>query len=56
MSYFAWGKKVTGWASINIYEWITHKPTNKTLDALRQEKMREIEEQSVKSAVGTDNV
>jgi hypothetical protein len=56
MSYFAWGKKVTGWASINIYEWITHKPTNKTLDALRQEKMREIEEQSVESAVGTDNV
>jgi len=47
MTFNAWGQKVTGWSAINIYEWAIKEmddpKTNNTLDALRKEKVREIE-------------
>jgi hypothetical protein len=45
MTYFAWGKKITGWTSINIYEWILHLPSALTLDALRRNKAEDIEQE-----------
>lgn len=42
MKYNDWGQKLTGWSSINIYEWTVHEPTNKTLDTLRREKLEEL--------------
>jgi len=39
MKYNDWGRKVTGWSSINIYEWTCHGPTKRILDALRREKV-----------------
>lgn len=44
MTFNAWGQKVTGWSAINIYEWAVDTKTNKTLDALRREKVQEIEQ------------
>jgi hypothetical protein len=38
-----WGQSVTGWSAINIYEWAIHTKTGKTLDALRREKIEELE-------------
>jgi hypothetical protein len=38
-----WGKSVTGWSAINIYEWTIDKKTGKTLDALRRQKLAELE-------------
>ncbi|HSF75696.1 MAG TPA: hypothetical protein VLA84_18015 [Microcoleus sp.] len=43
ISYNNWGKKVTGWSSINIYEWAVLSSTNRTLHELRKEKMAELE-------------
>lgn len=34
-----WGADVTGWSAINVYAWVVHEPTGKTLDALRREMM-----------------
>jgi hypothetical protein len=47
MSYNQWGQKVTGWSSINIYEWTVIPEKDKTLDELRTEKMEELESQEV---------
>jgi hypothetical protein len=44
MTFNAWGKAVTGWSAINIYEWTIHKKTGKTLDALRRQKLAELED------------
>jgi len=41
MSYNDWGQKVTGWSSIDIYEWAIKKDVNKSLDELRMEKYNE---------------
>lgn len=41
--YINWGKKVTRWSSINIYEWAEHVEKNKTLAELRREKLEELE-------------
>lgn len=41
MSYNAWGQSVTGWSSINIYDWAVHESTKKTLDEMRQEKLQQ---------------
>jgi hypothetical protein len=38
-----WGKSVTGWSAINIYEWTIDKKSGKTLDALRRQKLTELE-------------
>lgn len=43
ISYNNWGKKVTGWSSINIYEWALLSSIKKTLYELRTEKMAELE-------------
>jgi hypothetical protein len=43
ISYNNWGKKVTGWSSINIYEWAMLSSIKKTLQELRTEKMAELE-------------
>lgn len=43
ISYNSWGKKVTGWSSINIYEWAVLSSIKKTLQELRMEKMAELE-------------
>jgi hypothetical protein len=43
MSFNDWGQSVTGWSAINIYEWTIHEKTGKTLDALRREKIDELE-------------
>ncbi|MEG4028169.1 MULTISPECIES: hypothetical protein [unclassified Microcoleus] len=43
ISYNNWGKKVTGWSSINIYEWARLSSIKKTLHELRMEKMAELE-------------
>lgn len=45
MKYNEWGKKLTSWSAINIYEWTIHKPTNKTLDTLRRDKLEELSEE-----------
>jgi hypothetical protein len=37
MSLLGFGKIVSGWGAVNIYEWMIHGPTNKLLDQLRQE-------------------
>lgn len=47
MSYNSWGKKVTGWSAVNIYEWTVYKPTGQTLDELRQNKQEEIEQELI---------
>jgi len=41
MSYNAWGQSVTGWSSINIYDWAVDEKSGKTLDQLRQEKLQQ---------------
>ena len=41
ISYNQWGQEVTGWASINIYEWAVQESTNKTLGKLRREKLEQ---------------
>jgi hypothetical protein len=46
LTYNQWGRKVTGWSSICIYEWAIHKETGKTLDVLRRKKMKQIESES----------
>jgi hypothetical protein len=38
-----WGKSVTGWSAINIYEWTIDKKSGKTLDALRRQKLADLE-------------
>lgn len=43
ISYNNWGKKVTGWSSISIYEWAVLSSTNRSLHELRKEKMAELE-------------
>lgn len=43
MSYNQWGQKITGWSSINVYEWTLVIEKGKTLHELRMEKMDEIE-------------
>ena len=35
MTFNEWGKKLTGWSSICIYDWAVHSKTNKTLSDLR---------------------
>lgn len=42
MTYNNWGKKIKRWSAINIYEWVIHQPTNKTLHTLRREKLEEL--------------
>ena len=42
LSYNEWGKKVTGWSVINIYEWTLLEKNNKSLDQLRSEKLQEL--------------
>lgn len=48
-TYYEWGKQVTGWSAINIYEWAIRDDTGKTLDELRREKMAELEEEALQS-------
>jgi hypothetical protein len=43
MPYNDWGKQVTGWSTINIYEWTIHEQSGKSLDTLRREKLAELE-------------
>jgi hypothetical protein len=43
IEYNKWGQEVTGWSSINIYERTVHRPSMKTLDSLRREKVASIQ-------------
>lgn len=43
MSYNNWGQEVTGWSTINIYEWAILISQNKTLHELRAARMEEME-------------
>ncbi|WP_456382826.1 hypothetical protein [Hydrogenimonas sp.] len=38
-----WGQMLKGWSSINIYRWSILEERDKTLDELRQEKIKELE-------------
>lgn len=44
LTFNQWGKKVTGWSAINVYEWTMIKGGTETLDQLRRERMKEDEE------------
>ena len=44
IKYNDWGKEITGWSTINIYEWAVHEKSDKTLDTLRGEKLDELEQ------------
>lgn len=44
IKYNDWGQQITGWSAINIYEWTVHEKSGKTLDALRREKLDELEQ------------
>jgi hypothetical protein len=46
IKYNDWGQNITGWSSINIYEWTILTRENKTLDELRREKMEILENES----------
>jgi hypothetical protein len=37
MSLLAFGKAMSGWGAVNIYEWVIHGPTKKLLEQLRQD-------------------
>lgn len=41
--YNTWGQRVTGWSTINIYDWAIATGQDKTLAQLRAEKMAEME-------------
>jgi len=47
MKYNSWGKTVTGWSSICIYEWAIKISENKTLEDLRMKKYLEIKENKI---------
>jgi hypothetical protein len=49
ISYNNWGKKVTGWSSINIYQYAVLSSLKKTLHELRMEKMAELEAKASQS-------
>jgi hypothetical protein len=42
LSYYEWGKNVTGWSAMSVYEWIIVEGQTKTLHELRMEKMEEL--------------
>lgn len=42
MSYNEWGKRVTGWSAMSVYEWIVISGQTKTLHELRLEKLEEL--------------
>jgi hypothetical protein len=44
--YNEWGREVTGWSSVNIYDWAVDVKTGKTLGELRTERLRQMEESS----------
>lgn len=44
LTYNAWGQQVKGWSSINIYDWAVDKKTGKTLGALRNEKLQQLDQ------------
>lgn len=46
MKYNDWGQNVTGWSSINIYDWTVLIEKNETLSDLRAEKMAELEQKT----------
>ena len=52
MSYNNWGQKVTGWSTINIYEWAVLASSDKTLHELRAAKMEELEKERSEIGVG----
>jgi hypothetical protein len=49
MTYNDWGQQVTGWSSINIYEWSYLVSSDKSLDESRREKMEALAGQPVES-------
>ena len=42
MSYNQFGCKITGWKAIQVYAWAKVNDSNKTLDELRKERMKEL--------------
>ena len=51
ITYNNWGQKVTGWSSINIYEWAVLISSDKTLHELRAAKMEELQKVEVDDGV-----
>ncbi len=47
MTFNDWGTTVTGWSSICIYQWAKLKDGSQTLDALRQEKIQQMENKNM---------
>ncbi len=45
MTYNQWGKKVTGWSAMSVYEWIVVEGQTETLHQLRLEKMKQEDKQ-----------
>jgi hypothetical protein len=49
MTYYEWGKRVTGWSAINVYEWAIRHDAGKTLDELRREKMAQLAQAAIQT-------
>ena len=54
ISFNKWGQMVTGWPSINIYDWAMKKGSGKTLAKLREERMAENARGENERAVGEE--
>jgi hypothetical protein len=44
MTYNEWGKTVTGWSAMSVYEWIVVEGQSKTLHEMRLEKLNELDQ------------
>lgn len=54
LTFNEWGRAVTKWSAINIYEWTVDATTGKTLDVLRREKLAELAQEELASDTNMD--
>jgi len=45
MSLLAFGKKLSGWGAVNVYDWMVHEPTGKLIGELREQLEADLEAQ-----------
>lgn len=45
-----WAREMSGWSSVNIYEWLLHKPTGRRLDEIRMDLEEELEARDAEDA------
>jgi hypothetical protein len=50
VSLLDWTKQVSGWAAVNIYDWVIHQPTGKLLEEIRVELEEELATKPVDAA------